>query len=116
MSPYCPGRLISNCPSPGAEQLRIEIRTRLGAGETREAIVEDLYQRFGESIRATPRATGIGILAWVMPGLAVLGGGVVLGWLLRRRVTASQAVQAAPPEIDPQAEGRIAKELEKLRI
>lgn len=50
MSPYCPGRTISSCPSPQARQLEDEILTAAKAGKSREEIEQALVQEFGPEI------------------------------------------------------------------
>jgi cytochrome c-type biogenesis protein CcmH/NrfF len=84
MSPFCPGRLLSECQSRGAFDLREEIATRLDRGESPQAIVDDLVRRYGDGIRGVPGLQGFGLVAWTMP--LVLAGGtlaVLVVWLRR---------------------------------
>ena len=74
MSPFCPGLLLADCRSDGARELRAEIAARLGAGETSEAIENDLVQRFGPQIRTVPEFRGVGVLAWMGPPLIGIAG------------------------------------------
>jgi len=69
MSPFCPGLLLADCRSDGARELRAELAARLDAGETSEAIEDDLVERFGPQIRAVPEFRGMGALAWIGPPL-----------------------------------------------
>ena len=50
MSPYCPGRTISSCPSGKARKLEDHILEQARAGKTREEIEADLVERFGSDI------------------------------------------------------------------
>jgi cytochrome c-type biogenesis protein CcmH/NrfF len=50
MSPYCPGRTISSCPSGNARKLEDHILEQARAGKTREEIEADLVERFGSDI------------------------------------------------------------------
>ncbi len=74
MSPYCPGLLLSDCRSEGGRQLRAEITERLANGETREAVQTDLVARFGVEILTVPTFEGIGLIAWLGPGILGLVG------------------------------------------
>jgi cytochrome c-type biogenesis protein CcmH/NrfF len=115
LSPYCPGRTISNCPSPQADELRASIRQQLAAGETPDEVKEELYAVFGDELRTIPRAQGFGLLAWVVPGLAFLvGGWAIFVWI--RRINASQKsrVDAESIELDADADARIAAEMAEL--
>ena len=95
MSPYCPGRVLANCPSGAAETLRQEVRLDLEAGRSAAEIEAALYRRFGDSIRGLPKATGVGLLAWVVPAVAFGLSGIWLAlWL--RRSTPSNAERAEP--------------------
>src|SRR5512134_3531419 len=78
MSPFCPGLLIANCPSPGAAELKETIREQLAAGMTPDSVRALLFAAYGPEIQATPPASGFGLLAWLVPGLALVGGGVVV--------------------------------------
>ena len=60
MSPYCPGRLLADCPSSAAFELRAEILGRLESGESDADVERDPYGKFGDSIRAVPPAMGWG--------------------------------------------------------
>jgi len=72
MSPYCPGRTLSSCPSPDARSLRNEISLWLERGYSREAVMRQLKGMFGSSIQGSPEAEGFGIVAWTAPFAALL--------------------------------------------
>ncbi len=114
MSPFCPGLLIANCPSPGAAELKVTIREQLAAGMTPDSVRALLFATYGPEIQATPPASGFGLLAWLVPGLALLGGGVVVTWWLRQRGRPQAAAPRASPALDPEAEARLEKELAEL--
>lgn len=63
MSPFCPGLLLANCPSPQAGVLRDTIRAWIAAGVPADSIRAVLLARYGEEVRATPPARGFGLLA-----------------------------------------------------
>jgi cytochrome c-type biogenesis protein CcmH/NrfF len=91
MSPYCPGRTLSSCPSPQAAELVQWMVVQEAGGATREQIVEMLVERFGEEILAAPPARGITLWAYVLPILGfVVGGGLVVVAL--RRIVARDGV------------------------
>lgn len=113
LSPYCPGRLLNDCPSGAASELKEKIRVKLKNGEGEDAVLEYLYDQFGEgALRSVPKAEGFGLVGWVVPGVFVLMGLLVLvRWL-----KASSAEMAAPHhpklDIDPELARRIEKDLE----
>jgi cytochrome c-type biogenesis protein CcmH len=115
MSPYCPGRTISNCPSPQAEELRAAIKQQLAAGVTPDSIKSQLYAVFGDELRTVPRARGFGLLAWLVPGLAFLAGvWSIVVWLGRTRPPHDSLPEPAATELDPKLQARLDAELNEI--
>lgn len=69
MSPFCPGKLLADCTSPNAGELREQIAGRLTAGQSVTAVKADLVQQYGKAILGAPPAEGVGWLAWLVPAL-----------------------------------------------
>mgnify|MGYP000511708686 CR=1 FL=1 len=67
MSPYCPGRTLSACPSDQARILRSKIFGWLKDGTSDEAVYSQLKSLFGQEIEGAPEAKGFGLVGWVMP-------------------------------------------------
>jgi cytochrome c-type biogenesis protein CcmH/NrfF len=113
MSPFCPGRTLSACPSPSAESLRMWILVQAAAGRGRDDVHEELLERYGEVILAAPRARGFGATAYLVPVAAFVGGGVLVGIFLRRQTrAAAHGAEALPAEpLDPEIERAIDEEL-----
>jgi cytochrome c-type biogenesis protein CcmH len=87
------GRLVAPCcwiqtldvhESPLADELRLEISTRLERGDTSEAIEDDLAARYGERIRAVPRGGDARNYIPAGVGIGLLLAGLALAALLRR--------------------------------
>jgi len=114
MSPFCPGLLIANCQSPGAAELKDEIRRQLAAGVSPESVRAELRATYGREVDAVPPAAGFGLLAWVMPVVALAGGAVVVVWWLRGRGTATGATGPAARALDAEAQARLDRELAEL--
>ncbi len=103
MSPFCPGVTLAECTSSSAASLNMWIVVQAAAGRSEEDIRAELYERYGDQIRPTPKAEGIGIAAYVIPVVVFLAGGGLLTWFLRRSTRApAEAPKAAPldPELD----------------
>ena len=60
MSPFCPGRLLADCTSPNAGELRQAIAARIAAGETADAVKADLVRRYGTAILGAPQPKASG--------------------------------------------------------
>ena len=85
MSPYCPGRALAECPSPQADALRLWILEQARAGATREEVEAQLLQSFGDQLLQTPRAEGVGLVAYAVPVVLVVAGAGLLALFLRRQ-------------------------------
>ena len=114
MSPYCPGLLLADCPSPAAFELRADIRKRLDAGESPADIERELYHRYGEVIRAVPPAQGWGRVLWIAPAVVLALSLAELMWFLARSRGDEVAggLQSAPA--DSSMEERLQQELDEV--
>jgi cytochrome c-type biogenesis protein CcmH len=84
IAPCCFSQTVANHNSEIAERIKAEVRQMLAAGSTDREILDFYVAKYGERILATPRASGFNLLAYVMPGVALVAGlmGVVI--VLRR--------------------------------
>jgi cytochrome c-type biogenesis protein CcmH len=114
MSPYCPGLLLADCPSPAAFNLRIEIRERLEAGESAADVERDLYRKFGDVIRAVPEPGGWGTVLWIAPALVLTVSLAALMWFLGRVRTVETAPVSSQLSTDPALEERLQQELDDV--
>jgi cytochrome c-type biogenesis protein CcmH len=112
MSPYCPGLLLADCPSPAAFELRADIRRRLDAGEPAADIERDLYRKFGDVIRAAPPPTGWGAVLWTAPAVALASTLALLIWFLARQSRAEREPLAGSG--DAGSEERLEEELDRI--
>lgn len=127
MSPFCPGRTLSSCPSPQAAELIQWVILQESAGATRAEVEDQLYERYGDVIRGAPKAEGWGLAAYVIPPIAaILGIGLVI-FVLRRlssggeiaadseaEPTHTAAPRAAPTAADEEIERLVDQELEQI--
>ena len=113
MSPFCPGLTLADCPSPNAFDLRGEIRRRLEAGESREAIERELVAKYGVQILADPSNTPIGRVVWGVPIGVAAAAAVGLAWFVRRATRVAQAERAVAA-VDSATSRRLDEELRDL--
>lgn len=95
MSPFCPGRTISACPSDEARQLRGKIESWLQEGYSEAAVRNQLSLIYGEEVSGAPRFSGVGWLGWLLPGFVALAGGVFIVIRVRREKTSPEPEVAA---------------------
>jgi cytochrome c-type biogenesis protein CcmH len=90
-SPFCKGRLLRDCPSSGASELKEEIRQKATEGKSAQQIVDELYSSYGDEIRAVPDDSAVGSAAWIAPPLFLLMGGLILVLWIRRNMAHQRA-------------------------
>lgn len=83
----CQNQTIKDSNAFLAADLRREIRRMLEEGATNDEIYDFLVDRYGEFALYRPRASGKTLILWIAPGLLLLGGIVVLGGVLRKRMS-----------------------------
>jgi cytochrome c-type biogenesis protein CcmH/NrfF len=114
MSPYCPGLLLANCPSPYAEDLRNAVRAELRQGRTASEVEAGLYATFGDRVRASPPARGAGLVAWTFPAVALAATGAWLLTMVGRPRRDDHPAQPPPPADDLECLRRLDDELDEL--
>lgn len=108
LSPFCPGRLLRDCPSTAAHELKDKIRGMVVEGKSRADIQSYLFALYGNGIRSVPAHEGFGNVAWWAPTVFLLSGLGILGLWLRSKRAREEA--AAPP-VTPEMVERISRHL-----
>lgn len=116
MCPTCK-TLLELSHAPIADRMRVFIRRRIAAGETKSEIESQLVAEFGEGVLAAPRLHGFGLLAWVLPVAGLAGGAVVVGGVARRWRRAGDdpsPPEAEQPRLDRALERTLDRELARF--
>jgi len=114
MCPVCK-TTIDQSTSPVANRIRAFIAARISAGDTKSEIERKLIAQFGPAIIAEPSRHGFGLLAWVLPFVAVGLGAVAVGavaWRWSR--TRPPVTPAGGPPLDPELDRRVDEELARF--
>jgi cytochrome c-type biogenesis protein CcmH len=84
--PVCQAENIDESNAELSRDLRLLVRERLVAGDSDEAALAFIVDRYGEYVLFRPDASGSNLLLWLAgPAMLVLGGGFAFGYLRRRR-------------------------------
>lgn len=103
--PVCENVPLDVCPTQACKQWRDVIRDKLAQGWSGDQIKAYFVDRYGERVLATPPATGLNWLVYIIPPLAILAGAVVLATVLRNwRTSASELEEAVVDSNDPYVE------------
>ena len=92
----CQNQSIDDSDAPLARDLRILVRERLQAGDSNQQVLDFLVQRYGEFVLLRPRLHWRTALLWLAPPVLLIGGGIALFLMARRRSRAGAADAAMP--------------------
>jgi cytochrome c-type biogenesis protein CcmH len=112
MCPVC-HTTLDQSSSPLARRIKAFISRRIAAGDSKSQIKDRLVVEWGPGILAAPPKKGFDLLAWLLPIVGVLGGGLALAALTWRWSRVHEPVAAAPL-LDPALERRIDQELARF--
>lgn len=114
--PVCENTPLDVCPTQACAEWRELIRDELAQGWSEQQIKDYFVQRFGARVLATPPATGLNWLVYVIPPVAFLAGVFLLyrAFLGFRKPGSEPLSETAPQAVsdDPYIE-RIEEELRK---
>jgi cytochrome c-type biogenesis protein CcmH len=85
--PDCEGLSVADSSTSSGRAIRADLRRRIAAGQSDARIRQVYVDRYGESILLKPERSGLGVLVWGLPVVAlVLGaGGLALAFARWRR-------------------------------
>ncbi len=87
----CRNESIDESNAPLARDLRLLVRERLVAGDSDEAVVAFVVDRFGEYVLLRPTARGGNLVLWLAgPAMLLAGAAIALVYVRRRRTAADQ--------------------------
>jgi cytochrome c-type biogenesis protein CcmH len=106
------GTPLNASDSPVADDERAFIRERIAQGHTKEQIKAALVAEYGEEILALPDDDGFNLAAYLVPVLLALLAAAGLAVAARRwRRSPRTAPPAASPDLDPEDERRLERDL-----
>ena len=76
----CQNQSIDDSEAPLARDLRLLVRERIAAGDSDAQVIDFLVARYGEFVLLKPRLRPHTLLLWLLPPLALAGGGFAL-WM-----------------------------------
>jgi len=107
----CQNLSVADSPSKMALAMRTEIGHQIRSGKTPDEIRDYFVARYSDWILLSPPASGLALVAWVAPALALALGAVALAWALRRKRPGRPSADAPPT---PAERARIRRELAML--
>jgi len=119
--PVCQGLSVADSPSSMARNMKSEVRQKLAAGYDQEQILTFFERSYGEFVRLEPPIRGVNWLVWFGPLAALIVGGLVVAWIVRRsqRDVASAGADPIPSDLPSRdtlpADARLADAVRRTR-
>ena len=113
-SPYCPGLMLEVCTSYTGALLRDSIQDLAREGLSTDELVEWMVARHGEEYLAYPRASGAGLLAWLVPPFAILLGLVAVVAVLRYMRRSNPTTERAHTDLSSEEEDRLREAMKDM--
>ena len=79
----CQGESVADSPATLSQQMRGVIRQQLQSGKSEQEVIQYFVSRYGDRILLSPPWQGLSLLAWLVPIALMLGGILLLIFVLR---------------------------------
>jgi cytochrome c-type biogenesis protein CcmH len=103
----CQNQSIDDSEAPLARDLRLLVRERIATGDSDSQVMDFLVARYGEFVLLKPRFNPHTLLLWLVPPLALLGGGFALWHYSRRREQSSGASEDSTAKLTAEEQARL---------
>ncbi len=109
----CQNQSIDDSDAPLARDLRLLVRERIASGDSDAQVIDFLVARYGEFVLLKPRFNARTLLLWLLPPLALAGGGFALWANMRRRSGASAPEDDSLLKLTADEEARLERLLDE---
>lgn len=103
--PVCQGLSLQDSPSELSQEMRDVVREQLRAGRSTKQVEQYFVARYGEWILMEPSRSGFNWTVYVLPWLAVVGGGLVIARAVQRWTRKEMPEEMSQPPPGSSAEG-----------
>ncbi len=84
--PVCRGVSIADSPSSLAAEMMAIVRQQVAEGKSDQEVLTYFEERYGEWALLKPKAEGMNLAIWILPGLFLVGGaGFILSRIKKQR-------------------------------
>jgi cytochrome c-type biogenesis protein CcmH len=95
--PLCSGVRLDACELKACDQMKDVIAVKLAEGADTAAIKDYFVEQYGPQVLGEPPREGFNWLAWILPVVVLVGGGVFVWRRAQQMVRPTQAAGAGGP-------------------
>lgn len=110
--------VLSQCNHPTCEwreEMNASIEEQIAQGKSKGEIVQSFVDLYGEQVLSSPSKRGFNLIAWIAPFAALLIGGVVIYFTLKKWVRRGKLIfEAEEGEDDTEYGQKVEQELEEF--
>ena len=82
--PVCSGESVAESNAPASQEIRRQIAEQVQQGQSDDEIRSFYAAKYGQAVLLTPSASGVNVLVWILPVVALAIGIAALGIVFRR--------------------------------
>ena len=101
--PTCDTRSLDDCNTQTCIQWKEQIQELLAEGYSKQEILDWYVARYGDYVLQEPQLRGLGTLAWILPIVALAGGIIWVGFILRKWSAKTRKPAQAETSLDQTA-------------
>ena len=117
MAPCCYKGPVAEHGSDAAKQVKVQIAGLIAEGKTRDEILDMYVAIYGEKILSSPKPTGFNMMAYFMPPVFLLLGGLLVIYFINRQITpAVQPAKVKEATYSDEFFKKIEQEMKELNI
>src|SRR3954447_1706250 len=105
----CQNQSIDDSEAPLARDLRLLVRERIAAGDSDSQVIDFLVARYGEFVLLKPVFKAHTLLLWLLPPIALAGGGLALWTYARRRARSAAQGIDSPLKLSAEEKTRLTR-------
>jgi cytochrome c-type biogenesis protein CcmH len=109
------GTLLAESDSPQADRERALISQLIDQGEDKDQIKDALVAQYGPRVLATPSGHGFDLLAWLVPGVAILLAGGAIGYFAVTR-SRRRSGEPEPAPLDAGERSRLDEDMARYDL
>jgi cytochrome c-type biogenesis protein CcmH len=118
MCPIC-GTLLELANSPQADRERAFIRRLIARGKSEQQIKDALVAQYGQTVLATPPASGFDLSAYLVPAIAIAAAALAIGlglWRWRRQSRRGPPGGPAGPQLSESETEKLDADLARYKL